>query len=132
MFGTDSGLVHSVHCLCVFAGGNFHLLVEPGREGFVGVFVPEYFLMAQSDDIVAADSGLVHSVHCLTPPDVVCFANGSQLGTSRWQQTNRGNVRFGRHIGDQESIGSVHGRTDSERGSRAEVIRYGGRKYGFP
>ena len=79
-----------------------------------------YFLMTRSDEMFAADSGVVHDVHCLARGGVAFYAQGTQLGSDRWQQADKIKVRFKGHKGDQEQIGSVHG--DTRRGSRIEVV----------
>ena len=79
-----------------------------------------YFIMTRSDEMFAADSGMVHDVHSLTRGDVAFYAQGTQLGSDRWQQADKIKVRFKGHKGDQEQIGSVHG--DTRRGSRIEVV----------
>ena len=39
----------------------------------------ELFMLAQSDEMLAADYGAVHSVHCLTRGDVAFYTDGTQL-----------------------------------------------------
>ena len=85
------------------------------------------FMLARSDEIIAADSGAVHSVRCLTRGDVMFYADCTQLQHMRWLQANRVGVRLKGQKGDQEQMGSVHGRTQTEvRGSKPSFRAYGG------
>ena len=61
---------------------------------FMSFFLSFFFLLARSDERVAADSGAVPAVHCLTRGDVAFYADDTQLQYMRWRQADRAEVRL--------------------------------------
>ena len=102
-------------CVGMLLTGKF-IISSWGPEGkvlWLALYL-SYFLLARSDEMFAADSGAAHSVHCLTRGGVAFYADGTQLEYMQWRQADRVDVRFKGHEGDQEQMGSIRVRTQTE------------------
>ena len=86
-----------------------------------------YFFSVRSDEVFANGLGVANPAHCLTRSDFAFFFGDRQLRRLQRSDTDRVEVPFRGHKGDQAQAGSVIVRTRSEvRGPCSELGDGGG------